>query len=89
MCSLPTLVIAIPTIGKLLTYTNRTCKAHYNINTYFSKLWKGTLKQHASRFMLIFMKILKMYLKIKYCEVNKERNKHIANGTYNPRKLPK
>jgi hypothetical protein len=28
-------------------------------------------------------------LKVKYCEVNKERNLHIANGTYNPCKLPK
>jgi hypothetical protein len=35
------------------------------------------------------MKILKMYLKVKYCEVNKESNLHIANGTYNPRKQPK
>jgi hypothetical protein len=35
------------------------------------------------------MKILKMYLKIKYCEVNKESNLLTANGTYNPRKLPK
>jgi hypothetical protein len=41
-----------------------------------------SLKQHASRFMIIFMKILKMYLKIKYCEVNKESKLHIANGTY-------
>jgi hypothetical protein len=30
-----------------------------------------------------------MYLKVKYCKVNKESNLHIANGTYNPRKLPK
>jgi hypothetical protein len=30
-----------------------------------------------------------MYLKVKYCEVNKENNLHIANGTCNPRKLPK
>jgi hypothetical protein len=30
------------------------------------------LKLHASRFILIFMKILKMYLKVKYCEVNKD-----------------
>jgi hypothetical protein len=42
------------------------------------------LKQHSYRFMLVFMKILKMYLKEKYCEVNKESNLHIANGTYNP-----
>jgi hypothetical protein len=33
-----------------------------------------------------FHEILKMYLKVKYCEMNKERNLHIANGTYNPRK---
>jgi hypothetical protein len=30
------------------------------------------------------MKILKMYLKVKYCEVNKENNLHIAIGDYNP-----
>jgi hypothetical protein len=35
------------------------------------------------------MKVLKMNLKIKYCEVNKESNLHIAIGNYNPRKLPK
>jgi hypothetical protein len=29
------------------------------------------LKQHASKFMLIFMKILKILIKVKYCEVNK------------------
>jgi hypothetical protein len=34
------------------------------------------------------MKILKMYLNVKYCEVNKENNFHIANSTYNPCKLP-
>jgi hypothetical protein len=32
------------------------------------------------------MKILKMYLNVKYCEVS---NLHIANGTYNLCKLPK
>jgi hypothetical protein len=37
------------------------------------------------------MKILKMYLKVKvkYCEVNKESDLHIAISTNNPRKLPK
>jgi hypothetical protein len=30
-----------------------------------------------------------MYLKVKYCEVNKESNLHTAIATYNPRKLPK
>jgi hypothetical protein len=30
-----------------------------------------------------------MYLKEKYCEVNKNINLHIAVGTYNTRKLPK
>jgi hypothetical protein len=35
------------------------------------------------------LKILKMYLKVKYCEVNKESNLHIKNGTSNPCKLPK
>jgi hypothetical protein len=29
------------------------------------------------------------YLKVKYCEVNKESNLHIANSTYNPSKLSK
>jgi hypothetical protein len=29
------------------------------------------LKQHASRLLLIFMKISQMYLKVKYCELNK------------------
>jgi hypothetical protein len=47
------------------------------------------LKQHASRFMLIFMKILKMYLKVNYCELNKENRLHIANSSCNPHKLPK
>jgi hypothetical protein len=32
------------------------------------------LKQHASRFMVIFMKSLKIYLKVKYLEVNKKVN---------------
>jgi hypothetical protein len=36
------------------------------------------VKQRASRFMLIFMKILKMYVKVKYFEVNKESNLHVA-----------
>jgi hypothetical protein len=37
------------------------------------------------------MKILKMYmyLKVKYCESNKEGNLHIENVTYNPHILPK
>jgi hypothetical protein len=35
------------------------------------------------------MKILEMYLKVKYCEVNKNSNLHLAIGTYNPIKLPK
>jgi hypothetical protein len=50
-----------------------------------------TLKAaYASRFMLYFFhESLNMYLKVKYCEVNKESNLHIANGMYNPRKLPK
>jgi hypothetical protein len=30
-----------------------------------------------------------MYLKDKYCELNKGSNLHIANSTYNPLKLPK
>jgi hypothetical protein len=30
------------------------------------------------------MNILKMYLKVKYCEVNKENNSPIANSTYKP-----
>jgi hypothetical protein len=36
------------------------------------------------RFMLIFLKILKMYLKAQYCDFDKESNLHTANGTYNP-----
>jgi hypothetical protein len=36
-----------------------------------------------------FMKSLKMYLKLKYFEVNNESNFHIANGGYNPNKLLK
>jgi hypothetical protein len=43
------------------------------------------LNQHASKFILIFMKILKMY--VKYWEENKESNLYITNGTFNPRKL--
>jgi hypothetical protein len=39
------------------------------------------LKQHASRFMLIFMKTLEKFLKVNYCEVNKNSNLHIAIGT--------
>jgi hypothetical protein len=35
------------------------------------------------------MKSLKMYVKLEYCEVNKESNLHIANGTCNLGKLPK
>jgi hypothetical protein len=31
---------------------------------------------------------LKMFLKVKYCEVNKKSNLHIANSTHNPHKLP-
>jgi hypothetical protein len=33
------------------------------------------------------MKILEMYLKVKYCKENKESNLYIAIGTDNPRKL--
>jgi hypothetical protein len=42
-----------------------------------------------SRYMLIFMKEMKMYSKLKYCEGKKERNLHIVNDTYNPGNLPK
>jgi hypothetical protein len=35
------------------------------------------------------MKIFKMYLKVKYSEVNKENNLHMANSTCNKHKLPK
>jgi hypothetical protein len=38
-------------------------------NSFIRKVSK-CLKQHASRFMLIFMKILEMYLKVKYCVVD-------------------
>jgi hypothetical protein len=44
-----------------------------------------SLKQHASR----FMQVLKMYLNVKYSELNKEINLHSANGAYSPSKLPK
>jgi hypothetical protein len=30
-----------------------------------------------------------MYLKVKYYELNKDINLHIANSAYNPHKLPK
>jgi hypothetical protein len=43
------------------------------------------LKQHTSGLMLIS----KMYLKVKFCYVNKECNLHIVTGTYNPCKKPK
>jgi hypothetical protein len=46
------------------------------------------LKQHASRFMLISLIFLKIiYLKVKYCEVNKDISLHITNDVNNPRKL--
>jgi hypothetical protein len=35
------------------------------------------------------MKILKIHLKVKYCAVNKDINSQIANGAYNPCKLPR
>jgi hypothetical protein len=41
----------------------------------------GTLKQNASRVMFIIIKILEMYLELKYCEVNNLSNLHIAIGT--------
>jgi hypothetical protein len=44
------------------------------------------LKQHASRFIL--MKFLKMYQRVKYCQVNKDCNLHIAKLEIIPRKLP-
>jgi hypothetical protein len=50
------------------------------LNTFFKKIHQ---RQHASRFLLIFIKILKMFLKVKYCRVNEESNLSIANGTYN------
>jgi hypothetical protein len=33
--------------------------------------------------MLIFMKYIRMYLIVKYCEVNEENNLHIANSIWN------
>jgi hypothetical protein len=44
--------------------------------------WNKNLKQHASRFMLNFMKILIMYLTVKYCD--SEEIKLFTFGTYNP-----
>jgi hypothetical protein len=38
---------------------------------------------------LIFMNILKMYLKVNYGEVNNENILYIASITSNPRNLPK
>jgi hypothetical protein len=38
---------------------------------------RKVLEQHASRSMLIFMQIKKMYLKVKYCGENK-KNLHTA-----------
>jgi hypothetical protein len=38
--------------------------------------------------MIIFMEILKIHMKVKYCEVNIDINLRIANGAYNPRKVP-
>jgi hypothetical protein len=50
-------------------------RLHVNIDGIFrfNDFWQryGPLKLHASRFMLIFVKILEMYLKVKYCERNK------------------
>jgi hypothetical protein len=37
--------------------------------------------------MQVFMKNFKIYLKVKYCEGNKDSNLHIAKGTYNPKKV--
>jgi hypothetical protein len=34
------------------------------------------------------MKILKFYLKVKFCKMKKKCNLHIANGTNSPCKLP-
>jgi hypothetical protein len=44
------------------------------------------LKLDASRFMLVFMKIEKMHSKVKYFEVNKDYNFHIANSTTHVKK---
>jgi hypothetical protein len=40
------------------------------------------LKLHASQFQTNFINILKIYLKVKYCEVNKESNLHTEEGIY-------
>jgi hypothetical protein len=56
---------------------------------FYTKLAARFPKQHASRFMLISMEILKMYLNIKYCEVNRENNLHIANSSCNPHQSTK
>jgi hypothetical protein len=39
--------------------------------------------------MLIFMNLLEMYLKVKYCEMNKISNLYLAIGTNKPGKIPK
>jgi hypothetical protein len=53
-------------------------------------------KQHASRFMLIFIKILKMFIfKSKMCIFkskilwSEQLNLHITNGTYKPQIISK
>jgi hypothetical protein len=48
-----------------------------------------SLKAACLQIHVDFRKILKMCLKVKYCEMNKETNLHIASSTCNPRKLPK
>jgi hypothetical protein len=35
------------------------------------------------------MKILKTFIKVKYCEMNKESNLLVVSDTFNPSKLPK
>jgi hypothetical protein len=47
-------------------------KRKENILQELSKHFQKIFKQHASRFRLNFVKILKMYLQVKYWEVNKE-----------------
>jgi hypothetical protein len=37
----------------------------------------------------IYAHFMKMFLIVKYCEVNKESNLHIVIGTYNQHKLPR
>jgi hypothetical protein len=54
-----------------------------NLDFQFDFKYISILKQYASRFMLIFIKILKMYLKVNNCEVIKEETGTYTKHDYN------